>query len=62
MYNPLPSLTSTCVDSRKDDFLRNSLPVQSLIPFVLIAQVSVLPVEHAIDTRIRDLKERDVCT
>jgi hypothetical protein len=40
----------------QDRFLRDALPALSLIPFVLNAQIIVIPLEHVAETRITELK------
>ncbi|KAF5844329.1 hypothetical protein GGP41_004539 [Bipolaris sorokiniana] len=39
----------------RDSFLKTALPIASLIPFVLNAQVIVFPVEHVTESVITDL-------
>ncbi|KAF2843847.1 hypothetical protein T440DRAFT_484604 [Plenodomus tracheiphilus IPT5] len=47
---------TTYEELQQNSFLKNSLPAPSLIPFVLNAQIIVLPVEHVTEAQITDLK------
>ncbi|CAN9211240.1 unnamed protein product [Alternaria alternata] len=47
---------TTYPELQKNSFLKDSLPAPSLIPFVLNAQIIVLPVEHVAETRLSELR------